>query len=148
MPSILQPWVEALPLRAQGTLLTAVRSCDELPKLPLDSTARQLTAALRGAFLVPADSREVDSEPGCFMLSTPPTEWKASELGHLPLHFYAHVAHSAEVIAYYHPDDAVRMRWLEVYFMLVSGLHLRPELPSDLHARLTEDRIAAGTVVS
>ena len=32
--SVLQPWVMALPLRAQGTLLTGFRGCDLAPKNP------------------------------------------------------------------------------------------------------------------
>jgi hypothetical protein len=87
MTSVLQPWVADLPLRAQGTLLTCVRGCDLTPKYPLDSTARQLVGALRHAFLVPADPREVDSEPGCFLISKPPMDFKASELGHYPWHW-------------------------------------------------------------
>jgi hypothetical protein len=40
--SVLQDWVCNLPLRMQGTLLTAIRGCDLTPKLPLDSTERNL----------------------------------------------------------------------------------------------------------
>ena len=117
MTSILRPWVRKLGLREQGTLMTAYRGGDDVPKLPLDSAPRQLTAYLRWVIGVPFDKREVDSEPGCFMQSLPPmmwrnqltgpgyssAAWKASELGHLPLHFYAHLMHAYEVVAYRHP---------------------------------------------
>lgn len=148
MTSILRPWVEVLPLRAQGTLLTAIRGCDEVPKLPLDSTARQLTAAIRYAVLFPADEREVDSEPGAFMQSRPPQDWKPSELGHLPLHFYAHVMHTCEVIGFCHPDNSIRSAFFVVYIKMVNALHLLAETKADMMRRLTEDRIASGTVVS
>ena len=146
--SVLRDWVMDLPLREQGTLLTCVRNCDVLPKLPLASTARQLVAALRYAFMVPCDEREVDAEPGCFFVSRAPTGWKASEFGHLPQHWLSHVMHAAEVVAYRHPDLETRLAFLWVYEKLVSSLHLNPETFEQFEARLSEDRIATGEIVS
>jgi hypothetical protein len=146
--SVLQDWVMTLPLREQGTLLTVVRGCDLEPKFPLDSPARQLTAALRGAFMVPADPREVDRGPGCFMMLAPPEDLKPSALGHHPLHWYTHVMHASEVLAYRHPDPATREVWGEVYRKLVRSLHLRPETLPEYAARLSEDRIASGNIIS
>lgn len=146
--SVLQDWVMELPLRAQGTLLTCVRGCDLTPKHPLDSTERTLVAFLRYCFMVPADPREVDKEPGCFFQSKPPKKWKASELGHYPLHWYSHMMHSVEVIGYCHPDHLIRAECLEIYMKLVDSLHLRHEKISDLYDRLMEDRITQGNVVS
>ncbi len=148
MPSVLQKWVMDLPLREQGTLLTGVRGCDVAPKMPLDSTERQLTQFLRYCFAVPADEREVDFEPGSFYASTPPTEWKASELGHYPQHWYSHLMHCFEVCAYRHPDDALAIECWEIYLKLVRGMHLNPETKSEMIMRLSEDRISKGTVVS
>jgi hypothetical protein len=148
MTSVLQPWVADLPLRAQGTLLTCVRGCDLTPKYPLDSTARQLVGALRHAFLVPADPREVDSEPGCFLISKPPMDFKASELGHYPWHWLSHVVHAIEVIGFGHPDPDVRSTWSALYLKFCFSFHLRPETWPDWHERMTEDRFVAGTVVS
>jgi hypothetical protein len=145
--SVLQDWVMQLPLREQGVLLTAVRGCDVEPKFPLDSPARRLTAAIRGAFMVPADPREVDSEPGCFMLSSP-GDIKPSALGHLPLHWYSHVMHAAQVLAYRHPDPGAAKRWFHLYDRLVESLHLRKEGFADYEERLSEDRVALGNIVS
>jgi hypothetical protein len=139
--SVLQDWVMTLPLREQGTLLTVVRGCDLEPKFPLDSPARQLTAALRGAFMVPADPREVDRGPGCFMMLAHPEDLN-------PLHWYTHVMHASEVLAYRHPDPATREVWGEVYRKLVRSLHLRPETLPEYAARLSEDRIASGNIIS
>ena len=146
--SVLQNWVADLPLRAQGTLLTCVRGCDLTPKYPLDSLERQLVAALRWSFMVPADVREVDSEPGCFFRSQIPTDFKPSALGHYPLHWVSHVMHSAEVLSVYHPNRYIADKWREVYLKLAHSLHLLPETPKELDNRLNEDRISAGTVVS
>jgi hypothetical protein len=150
MQSVLQDWVIELPLREQGTLLTAVRGCDLTPKYPLDSLERKLTSAIRGAFMAAADPREIDSEPGCFMLSEPPhpREFKPSKLGHYPLHWVSHVMHASEVLAYRHPDTSLRSRWTFIYSMFCLSLHVRPETEDDFSARMNEDRIASGTVVS
>lgn len=146
--SVLQDWVMELPLREQGTLLTCVRGCDLTPKLPLDSTARRLVSALRHAFMVPADPREVDAEPGSFFVSRAPIDWKASELGHYPQHWLSHVMHSAEVIGYRHPNRIVRETWYAIYAKLARSMHLNPETFEQFEERLSEDRLVTGEIVS
>ena len=69
MKSVLQDWVMELPLRFQGTLLTAVRGCDDEAKTWTSrgvaySPGRRLTAFIRYCFMNPADIREVDAEEG------------------------------------------------------------------------------------
>lgn len=150
--SVLQDWVMDLPLREQGTLLTAVRGCDVEPKQweqrgVAYSPGRQLTAFIRWCFMNPADPREVDIR-GAFFQSVAPNPLKASEFGHLPEHWYAHVMHASEVIAYRHPDPLVAGEALRIYTALVHNLHLRPESREEMIERLSEDRILSGTVVS
>lgn len=146
--SVLQHWVTKLPLRAQGTLLTGIRGCDLVPKYPLDSVERRLVAALRFAVLNPADPREVDVEPGCFFSAHVPQDFRASAVGHYPQHWVAHIMHCAEVVGYCHPDEQARLEWEAVYLTFVEGMHLEPETKEGMMERLTEDRIATGTVVS
>jgi len=146
--SILQDWVMELPLREQGTLLTCVRGCDLTPKLPLDGTARHLVAFLRFSFMTAADVREVDAAPGCFFRSTPPREWKASELGHFPQHWISHVMHASEVVGWRHPDRRIGGQAWGVYETIVRSLHLHPENFEQFVARLSEDRIESGEIVS
>lgn len=141
-----------LPLREQGTLLTAVRGCDLEPKQWTatgfsDSPGRRITAWIRWAFMNPADSREIDI-PGAFFQSIPPENFKPSEFGHLPLHWYTHVMHSLEVIAVRHPNQLVGATARKLYYQMVHGLHLNQETPEEMIERLSEDRIATGTVVS
>lgn len=150
--SVLQDWVMALPLREQGTLLTAVRGCDDEPKQWIatgvaDSAGRRLTAFIRWCFMNPADPREVDI-PGAFFQSRPLLPFKPSEFGHLPEHWYAHVMHALEVVAYRHPEVEVRTVALFLYAKLVHNLHLNIETEDQFEARLSEDRIASGEVVS
>jgi hypothetical protein len=98
--------------------------------------------------MVPADPREVDSEEGAFMMSQPPDPFKASEFGHLPQHWYSHAMHALEIIGYHHPDSNVRGQGLRLYLKMVRNLHLNPEELDQQWARLTEDRIVSGNVVS
>lgn len=157
MESVLQDWVMELPLRYQGTLLTAVRGCDDEPKLWTgqgfaDSPGRRLTAFIRYCFMNPADVREVDI-PGAFFQSRPPDPFKPSEFGHLPQHWYAHAMHSLEVIAFCHPSGNREQYGLAdmamaMYDKMVHNLHLNSERLEQFNLRLTEDRIASGNVVS
>jgi len=151
--SVLQAWVMRLPLREQGTLLTAVRGCDSEPKTWTErgvaySPGRRLTAYIRWCFMVPADIREVDYEEGSFFRSEPPTPFKPSQFGHLPQHWYSHAMHALEVISYRHPVVSVQTTAHGLYSAMVHNLHLQTESFEQFIDRLSEDRIKAGTVVS
>lgn len=150
--SVLQGWVMALPLREQGTLLTAVRGCDEEPKAWIargvaESPGRRITAFIRWCFMNPADPREVDV-PGAFFQSEPPYPFKPSGFGHLPQHWYAHVMHALEVIGHRHPNPDIALTSFALYTMMVQNMHLNVESREEFVARLSEDRIASGEVVS
>lgn len=153
MKSVLQDWVMELPLREQGTLLTAVRGCDNEPKTwnrtgVAYSPGRRLTAFIRYCFMNPADPREVDYEEGAFFMSTPPSPFKPSEFGHLPQHWYSHAMHALEIIGYRHPVTQLRDQAYLMYHQMVHNLHLRSEPYDAMVERLSEDRILKGSVVS
>jgi hypothetical protein len=148
MTSVLQDWVMELPLREQGTLLTGIRGCDLAPKNPGEDTPeRGLIAFLRWSVLNPADPREIDI-PGAFFQSAPPIVWKPSQFGHYPQHWYAHLMHCFEVVGYRHPTAHVQATAFAIYRRLVKNLHLTAETREEMIARLSEDRIASGEVVS
>lgn len=154
MQSVLQDWVMELPLREQGTILTAIRGCDVAPKewVPetgrvVDTQERRLTAFIRYCCLNPADVREIDV-PGSFFQSTGPLPFKPSGLGHYPLHWVSHIMHTFEVIAYRHPAPAIAGGAWQYYLSIVHSLHLNVETREQMSARLSEDRIKTGTVVS
>lgn len=149
MKSILQDWVMELPLREQATLLTGIRGCDVVPKLPYDSLARQLTGYLRFLVLNPADEREVGMAGAFFQSSVPDIKkHKMSELGHLPQHWYAHIMHAYEVCAYRLGNESGRINATNIYKEMTHNLHLPVESREDMITRLSEDRIKKGTVVS
>lgn len=153
MKSVLQDWVMELPLRYQGTLLTAVRGCDFEAKTWTSqgigySPGRRLTAFIRYCFMNPADSREVDYQEGSFFMSTPPEPFKPSEFGHLPQHWYSHAMHALEIIGYCHPNSYIGEKATRLYREMVNNLHLNMESPIQMRTRLTEDRIAKRLVVS
>lgn len=153
MKSVLQNWVMELPLREQGTLLTAVRGCDFEAKTWTNqgigySPGRRLTAFIRYCFMNPADPREVDYQEGSFFQSQPPDPFKPSEFGHLPQHWYSHVMHALEIIAYRHPIVMIRKKAEYLYIGMVYNLHLNVEFKEDMIKRLSEDRIRTERVVS
>ncbi len=150
MPSIVRPWIGNLSAREQGSLFCAMRNCDLTPKLPLDAIERRITAALRFAVCFPADEREVDSEPGCFMISQVPhpETVKVSHLAHYPVHFVQKLMLACEVLGYRHIDGNQRAHWKQLYQKIAHGFHLNPETLEQYEARMNEDRIATGTVVS
>jgi len=147
MQSVLQNWVMKLPLREQGALVVGTRGCDTAPKLPLNSTERQLTGFLRWCVLVPADDREVGIT-GAFFQCEPPQNWKPSELGHYPQHWYAHIMHAYEIVGYRHPHIGLSAEAQKIYRKFVYALHLQPETKDQMIERLSEDRTITNTVVS
>jgi hypothetical protein len=56
--------------------------------------------------------------------------------------------HAFQIVGIHHPDIDVRVVCTGIYTEMVRSLHLNPEYPGTMLVRLTEDRIAAGTVVS
>lgn len=98
--------------------------------------------------MVPADAREVDSQEGAFMMSSPPHPFKPSEFGHLPQHWYSHAMHALEVIGYCHPDFEVKNIAFKMYIAMVHNMHLVIEPMDEMLMRLTEDRFINNTIVS
>lgn len=147
--SMLRGWVEALPLREQGVLLSGMRGCDLTPKVPLDSPERQLVSYLRYLVCHPSAEHEVGAAPGAYMQADPPEEWTPSEFGHYPQHWYAHIMHAFQVVAYRHPETATKLSTREIYLRFVHSLHLEPESFETMATRLSEGRsVELGNLVS
>jgi hypothetical protein len=138
----------SLPLREQGVLVVALRGCDSAPKFPLDSPERRMTAAIRYAVCHPADEREVDLVIGGFMTRNIPADVRLAMLEHYPQHWVGHVIHATQVLGYRHPDKGIAAVWLELYTRFCQSLHVVPESLDNMVARLSEDRVNLGKVVS
>lgn len=148
MPSILQAWVEALGLRHQGAIVSAIRGCDVAPRHDPSKLAQRL---LRGAVLEPHCGRAV--KPVSYIVIEPDQrKWQETmnafngSWDHYPNHYVVHFVHAAEIIGYYGPADApvFAERWLEFYYRAVHILHFNPETRTQLDDRLNADEQAFG----
>lgn len=161
--SVLQDWVQELPLMQQTVLLTAIRGPDGIPKY---HTVKFLLRWLRRCVLLSAMDRKVLAtpyEPGGGSFTGPSFDaekqkysaavglrWQDSmdglvsdylrALDELPHHFQMHFMHAAEIIGYQHADDEIRQWWKETYYRLVNDLHLNPETREQLEYRLADNR--------
>jgi hypothetical protein len=141
MKSVLRDWVMELPLRHQGVLVAAVRGCDGAPK---ENSAKPIVRALRYAVLNPADEREVGM-PSAFMapgFSDEELKGFLRDWDHYQVHFIQHLMHACQVVGLCGPHANGALAFQGAYYAMVRKLHLNPETPAEMHARLTEDRIA------
>ena len=145
---VLPDWMADLPMQQQSVLLLALRGPDGDPKrTPFKDLLRAyrgtvLNAARYGRLL--AFGEKADS----FMsldLFADFAQWKvAVELfvedmaDGSNLHHYTHFMHGAEILAYKHPDQRFRDRWILCYKLMVGRLHLTPESEVEMDERLSD----------
>ncbi len=143
MSSILQPWVEALGLRHQGVIVSAMRGCDTAARHDPSKLFHRL---LRGAVLLPHCGRF--ATPLTYIVVEPDEDkWWAGvrpfldSWDHYPNHYVVHVIHAAEIIGYYGPEESpvFGLRWLAFYRAACHKLHLFPETRTVLDDRLNAD---------
>lgn len=140
MRTIMQSWTQELGLRHQGVLLTAVRGCDVVPK---EDVSKRIVRHLRSTFMN-AHCGDPKKAVSFIEIMDEDTFFEvcrqfAGSLDHYPLHYVAHLMHTAEIIGYYHPDMEERCFWNWFYETIVNKLHLRPETKDELDARLNVD---------
>ena len=158
MPVVTQSWTHSLPMMQQTVLLTAVRGPDGIEKY---HPCKYLIRWFRRCVLLSAMDYKIFLTPyemggGSFTgpSYTCPTEelnsdWRpemASVVGRylqsldaLPHHFQLHFMHAVEIVGYKHPDVTIRDWWRNLYFTLVSDMHLMPETEQELDARLCDN---------
>lgn len=124
--SVLQNWVVKLPLRMQSTLILGLRG----PDTHCAPEVKKLTRWLRGIAFKPGNPDNVRE----FMTAELPKIIEkgqvAKELEFCTQHFYSHLMHSFQVVAYCHPELAVSKRALDRYLEMCSAFHLPQE---DIH---------------
>lgn len=137
---IIRAWAAALGLRHQGVLVSAVRGCDSVER---ECPSKYLVRVFRGvllnaycgdiykssSFMVPFDSETWDHEAADFLRS----------IDHFPNHWILHFMHACEIVGYKHPDDTIRLAFLNMYEKLVRKFHLMPETEGELDRRLMAD---------
>ena len=133
MPSILQPWVERLGLRHQGTLLASIRGCDTAPK---NDPSKNLARCIRAEILIPfcGDAKKsasfIEEVEQCELIHRMLAFSKNHD--HYPSHYVGHLVLTAEIIGYKKPSPI----WLEFYRDMVRGMHLSVETEDQLDERL------------
>jgi hypothetical protein len=141
--ALLPDWVSELSLQQQAVLVLALRGPDGFPKLhPVKDVLYRYRACLlknakTGQMLLPGQKlpsfmwhdfngwdvilarfREIEDE--------------------LPLHFYTHLMHGAQVLAYKHPSSAIRQMWYKFYKQCCDYLHTPVESRATMDERLND----------
>lgn len=134
MSSVLQPWLEDIPIRMQSTLVLSLRGPDGQRSPEIKKVQRWM----RGLAFRPGNPDNVHE----FMTAIENVPWLkeknslARELEFCPQHFYSHLMHGLEVIGYSHPDNRVRRKACQIFFGMCTLMHLTPEEPNAFWERL------------
>jgi len=132
--SVLQRWLEDIPLRMQSTLVLGLRGPDThtCPKV------KAISRWLRGLTFKPGNPTNVAE----FMGHLPPRiEEKgqtAKELEFCSQHFYSHLMHALEVVGYRHPNRVLGEYALLLFMDMCSLMHLPVESEADFEERLKQ----------
>ena len=144
---LLPDWTENLPLQQQAVLVLALRGPDGFPKY---HASKPLLYHYRACLLKAAHvGRMLHEGEACGSLMTMDgfhdgvhwhrtlDQFKRVE-DELPLHYYTHLMHGAQILAYKHPERAVRHRWYQFYLQCCEYLHVPTEDPKDMDKRLND----------
>jgi len=133
--SVLQEWVQKLPLRYQGVLVSSTRGCDSVPK---EDPSKAFVRVYRSCIL------ETPSQKPSSFIEFEDLDEKQKRFidmikncDHLPHHFIMHIVHAVEILAYCFHVEKERLMWLECYLKACKGLHLNPETEEEMEIRLT-----------
>jgi hypothetical protein len=134
MPSTIKEWVFDLPPKHQSVLMTATRGPDVF-RYP---AVKELNRWIRDKLFIDADpSNPFILKPGDrSMLDTEFLKDVTTELEYTQMHYFSHVLHALEIIAYMHPNHQVQTMAFNVYDYLVYELHLGVETYEAFRSRL------------
>ncbi len=134
---ILKPWVAELGLRYQGVLMGIIRGCDGAPR---ECPSKGLVRAIRGVLLHTHCADETNSASFIECCEYNATQNRMNDFvhgwDHLPLHFVMHLMFAVEIIGYCHPEPTTNALWRGFYMRICKKLHVTPEFPEELKARL------------
>jgi hypothetical protein len=165
MASVLQEWVQELPLMQQSVLLSAIRGPDGQPKY---NPTKMLIRWYRRCVLISAfDGRVLETpyDPNgggftgpCFdyaacahaIATNSVQRWYENmsgvtgqflrHLDALPSHYIKHFREAIQILGYKHPDTHIRHYWHDVYIRMANDLHLLIEPEEMMDKRLSDNR--------
>lgn len=135
MTSVLQPWLEEIPIRMQSTLLLGLRGADthSCPNVKV------IGRWLRNLSFKPGNPENMMGFMAKLEEVPEMIEEKsalAKELEFCSQHFYSHLMHALEVVAYRHPRADINHRAFSLYFSMCNLMHLPIEKREDFEYRL------------
>lgn len=137
---ILRAWVETeCTIQMQGTLLTAIRGPDGEEK---ESPAKPIVRAVRACIIKNAKALgygDVFMGDGSGIPTGAETARFFEDWDSHAFHWFMHLLHAIEIIAYKHPNSQMRTFWGEFYVHAVEALHLGIETPEQMEKRLRKD---------
>lgn len=138
--SVLQDWVVKLPIRMQSTLILGLRG----PDTHAAPGVKTITRWLRGLAFKPGNPDNVKE----FMAAEPNKIFEkgptAKELEFCSQHFYSHLMHALEVVAYKHPRLDIARLALDRYQAMCSAFHLPNETTEEFKERLGHKKWPGG----
>lgn len=159
MARLLAEWMDKLPLQQQAVLVLAGRGPDGFPKVhgakpvlmyyrasifAAAHLGRHLRAGEFAGTLMSLRGFDLDSEADLGEALYGTTSWASAlrqfkqVVDELPLHFFAHLMHGSQILAYKHPETLFRTRWFEFYSLCCDCLHVPIEIPEVMDARLND----------
>lgn len=134
MSSVLQPWVEKIPIRMQSTLVLGLRG----PDTHCCPNVKKICRWLRGLTFKPGNPDNVKEFMGDAPMRIMEKSDTAKELEFCSQHFYSHLMHSLEVVAYNHSDGNVRRHAYYLFYDMCSLMHLLAETSTEFSHRLRD----------
>lgn len=134
MSMVFKDWVIELPWRMQSVLMTATRGPDGPVRYP---DIKVLNRWIRDKLFNDADPSNPfimhPDDPDVLLI----IEQLGKELEYTTVHYYCHVVHALEIIAYEHPVYDVQDAAYRLYYELGPVLmHMKPELKHEHWERL------------
>lgn len=157
MISLLPDWIQELPLQQQAVLVLATRGPDGFPKY---HASKLLLYHYRACVLKAAHiGRMLRIGEECASLMSLRSfgwerEWDAvlknfrEVEDELPLHYYTHLMHGAQILAYRHPVPLYRLRWGAFYAQCCDYLHVPLETLETMGTRLSDFGRALDEVIT
>jgi hypothetical protein len=139
--SVLQSWLELIPIRMQSTLILGLRG----PDTHAAPNVKIIGRWLRGLTFRPGNPDNVRE----FMYGELPLRITekgpaAKELEFCSQHYYSHLMHALEVVAYRYPWPPTRNYAFLLFQDMCTAFHLPIETKSDFEERLKTREWARG----